>query len=129
MDPTGIDTVHWAYPGDPAAAVAARRRLAAQLRTWRIDAADAEPVLLVAYELLTNAVEHARTPFEVTISFDGTSVVVEVSDESPLLPDLQPLNLRAARGRGLQMVAALAKSWNCVAHANGKTIRAVISPG
>jgi two-component sensor histidine kinase len=129
MDPTGTDTVHWAYPRSPDAAVAARRRLAAQLRTWRIDAADAEPVLLVAYELLTNAVEHARTPFEVTVSFDGTSVVVAVSDESPLLPDLQPLNLRATRGRGLQMVAALAKSWNCVPHGGGKTVRAVITPG
>ena len=128
MDPTETDTVRWVYPASADAAVAARRRLAAQLRTWRIDEADAEPVLLVAYELLTNAVEHARTPFEVTASFDGTSVVVAVSDESPLLPDLQPLNLRATRGRGLQMVAALAKSWTCVPHASGKTIRAVITP-
>ena len=61
-------------------------------------------MLLVAYALRTDAVEHARTPFEVTVGFDGTSVVVAVSDESPLLPDLQPLNLRATRGRGLQMV-------------------------
>lgn len=128
MDPTETDAVHWAYPASPDAAVAARRRLAAQLRAWRIDEADAEPVLLVAYELLTNAVEHARTPFEVTVSFDGTSVVVAVSDASPKLPDLQPLNLRATRGRGMQMVAALAKSWTCVPHEGGKTVRAVITP-
>jgi hypothetical protein len=38
------------------------------------------------------------------------------------------LNLRAARGRGLQMVAALARSWNCLRHGGGKTIRAVIVP-
>jgi two-component sensor histidine kinase len=129
MNPTGIDTVRWAYPGSPVAAREARRRLAAQLQTWQVNMPDSEPVLLVAYELVTNAVEHARTPFELTISFDGTAVLVEVSDESTLLPHLQPLNLRATRGRGLQMVAALARSWKCVPHPGGKTIRAVILLG
>jgi two-component sensor histidine kinase len=128
MNPARIETVHWAYPGSPVAARDARRRLAAQLQTWQVNAADAESVLLVTHELVTNAVEHARTPFELTVSFDKTAVLVEVSDESTLLPDLQPLNLRAARGRGLQMVAALAKSWNWISHTGGKTIRAVIVP-
>jgi anti-sigma regulatory factor (Ser/Thr protein kinase) len=86
-------------------------------------------VLLIAYELSTNAVEHADTPFELAVSFDGNEVVVEVHDQSPLQPRPQPLDLRAARGRGLQMVAAMAKSWNCVQHEGGKTIRAVIIPG
>ena len=128
MNPARIETVHWAYPGSPVAARDARRRLAAQLQTWQVNAADAESVLLVAHELVTNAVEHARTPFELTVSFDKTAVLVEVSDESTLLPDLQPLNLRAARGRGLQMVTALAKSWNWISHTGGKTIRAAIVP-
>jgi hypothetical protein len=43
MNPARIETVHWAYPGSPVAARDARRRLAAQLQTWQVNAADAEP--------------------------------------------------------------------------------------
>jgi anti-sigma regulatory factor (Ser/Thr protein kinase) len=129
MDSSGIHKVRWAFSPIPTAATTARRRLAKQLQAWGISAPDADPVLLVANELVVNAVEHARTALELEVGFDGTAVVVEVHDESPLPPQLQPHNLRAARGRGLQMVAALAKSWSCVQHASGKTIRAVIIPG
>jgi two-component sensor histidine kinase len=129
MNQPGIETVCWSYSPIPTAATHARRRLAAQLHTWSIGTTDAEPILLIAHELVTNAIEHARTDLELAVSFDGTSVVVEVHDQSTLQPQLQPLDLRAARGRGLQMVAAMAKSWNCTQHANGKTVRAVIIPG
>jgi anti-sigma regulatory factor (Ser/Thr protein kinase) len=129
MNPAGSETVCWPYLPSPTAATQARRQLAAQLSTWGIGASDAEPVLLVAYELATNAVEHAGTPFDLAVSFDGTEVVVEVHDQSPLPPRPQPLDLQAARGRGLQMVEAMAKSWNCIQHEGGKTIRAVVIPG
>jgi hypothetical protein len=129
MDSPGIHKVRWAFTPIPTAPTTARRRLAKQLQAWGISAPDADPVLLVANELVANAVEHARTALELEVGFDGTAVVVEVHDESPLAPLLQPHNLRAARGRGLQMVAALAKSWSCVQHASGKTIRAVVIPG
>jgi hypothetical protein len=62
------------------------------------------------------------------VSFDGTAIVVEVHDESMLEPRLEPLN-PAARGRGLQMVEALAKRWRCMRHAGGKTVQAVIVVG
>jgi anti-sigma regulatory factor (Ser/Thr protein kinase) len=129
MNSAGTERVCWPYLPVPSAATHARRQLAAQLSTWGIGASDAEPVLLVAYELATNAVEHADTPFELAVTFDGTEVVVEVHDQSTLQPRPQPLDLRSARGRGLQMVAAMAKSWNCIQHEDGKTIRAVIIPG
>ena len=63
------------------------------------------------------------------MSFDGTAVVVEVHDQSMLEPRLQPFNPTAARGRGLQMVNALAKSWRSVRDAGGKTVQAVIVLG
>lgn len=129
MNTKGKDIVRWAFTPTPSAATQARRKLARQLHTWGISAANAEPVLLVAYELVANAVEHARTALELAVSFDNTAVLVEVSDESPLEPRLQPLNLSAVRGRGLQMVAALSKSWKCVRRGGGKTIQAVIVPG
>jgi hypothetical protein len=60
------------------------------------------------------------------VSFDGRAVVVAVQDGSMLEPHLRPFDLAAARGRGLQMVDALAKSWHWVQHAGGKTVQAVI---
>lgn len=127
MDPTGTETVRWAYPPLPASATHARHRLAAQLVTWEIGESETEPVLLIAYELMANAIEHARTPFELAVCFNGIAVVVDVRDESTLQPCLQPFDVHAARGRGLQMVAAMAKSWSCVQHADSKTVRAVIT--
>ncbi len=129
MDSAGTHEMRWAFAPVVAAPTHARRRLAQQLQVWGIIPPDSDPVLLVAHELVANAVEHARTALELAVSFDGTAVVVEVHDQSPLEPQLQPHNLTAVRGRGLQMVAALAKSWNYVQHAGGKTVRAVIIPG
>jgi anti-sigma regulatory factor (Ser/Thr protein kinase) len=129
MNSTRTRRVRWAFPPLLAATTHARRRLTGQLRAWGIPTQDAEPVLLVAHELVTNAVEHARTPLHLAASFDGAEVVIEVHDQSPLEPRLQPFNPTAARGRGLQMVAALATRWNWVRQACGKTIRAVILTG
>ena len=129
MDPARHETVRWRSSPTPAAPTRARHHLARHLEKWGISAADTELLLLVAYELCTNAVEHARTPLELTVSFDGQMVVIEVRDESDLPPRLQPFNVKAARGRGLQMVAALARSWTCVQQTHGKTIRAVLVLG
>ena len=126
MDSTRTRRVRWVYPPILAATTEARRRLIGQLRAWGIPDQGVEPVVLVAHELVTNAVEHARTPLQLAASFDGAEVVIEVHDQSPLEPRLQPFNPTAARGRGLQMVAALATRWNWVRQACGKTIPAVI---
>ena len=129
MDLPGIRKVAWAFTPILATPTRARRRLADQLHRWGITGPESESVLLVANELVANAVDHARTDLELVVSFDGTAVVVEVHDQSILEPCLRPLNPTAARGRGLQMVNALAKSWRCVRDAGGKTVQAVIVLG
>jgi hypothetical protein len=60
MDPTGTETVRWAYPPLPASATNARHRLAAQLVTWKIGEPETEPVFLIAYELMANAIPDFR---------------------------------------------------------------------
>lgn len=129
MDSTGTRRVRWTFDPVLTTPTRARRRLAEQLRAWGIGTPQCDPVLLVANELVANAVDHAHTALELAVSFDDTEVVVEVHDQSMLEPCLQPINTAAARGRGLQMVDALSKSWHCVRHASGKTVRAVIIPG
>jgi phosphoserine phosphatase RsbU/P len=49
-----------------------------------------------------------------------------VRDESIAEPQLQPVDLQAARGRGLQFVDALARRWSWTADASGKTVWAEI---
>lgn len=129
MDLPEIRKMGWAFTPILTTPTRARRRLAEQLRLWGIAESDSESVLLVANELVANAVDHAHTDFELAVSFDGTAVLVEVHDLSMLEPCLQPINPTAARGRGLQMVNALAKSWSCIREAGGKTVQAVIVLG
>jgi anti-sigma regulatory factor (Ser/Thr protein kinase) len=129
MDSPAIRTMGWAFTPILTTPTRARRRLADQLHLWGITADVSDAVLLVANELVANAVDHARTELELTVTLDSTVIVVEVHDQSTLQPCLQPLDPAAARGRGLQMVNALAKSWSCIRHAGGKTVQAVIVLG
>ena len=99
---------------------------------------------LVLTELVTNAVEHARTPLTVNVALllatanagdDGGSgardpvLRIEVTDGSTIPPLPQPLDPSATRGRGLQMVEALTTGWGHTATAAGKTVWAELAPG
>ncbi len=123
-----------------------RRAVTAQLRTGELRGIDGDDVALVLTELVTNAVEHARTPLTVTVGLRSTTgnagdvgkvgnggaagpvVRIEVADGSTAPPRPQPLDRWAARGRGLQMIEALATGWGYTATATGKTVWAEFAP-
>ncbi len=73
---------------------------------------DRDTVLLLASELVTNAVRHAATPFDLTVSVNGRGVVVAVVDHDrrhpPKLCDPGPED---THGRGLRIVEELSESW------------------
>ena len=73
---------------------------------------DVDTVLLLVSELVTNAVRHAATPFDVNIRVDGSQVTVEVVDHDgshpPRLRDPLPED---TSGRGLRIVDELSSSW------------------
>lgn len=106
----------------PTAPAAVRRRLSDELPGWGVGPDALDAALMVSTELVTNAVEHARTALELTVEPDGTDIVISVRDSSPSDPCLQPHRVLARRGRGLQMVAALARQWAWTAHPDGKTV-------
>ncbi|MFJ9769644.1 ATP-binding protein [Kitasatospora sp. NPDC101157] len=64
-------------------------------------------------ELIVNAWRHADTPAPVVqiLSLTSRTLRVGVSDESPMLPEVQSLDLLAESGRGLRLVAALTHRW------------------
>jgi anti-sigma regulatory factor (Ser/Thr protein kinase) len=105
-----------------------RRQASAVLRLWGLDAVGAAVELLVD-ELAGNAVRHARTPFSVTLTWDGHTLRGEVTDVNPLPP--QP-KLSAGPddlgGRGLLLVSQLADRWGFEGHSRGKTVWFELNP-
>ena len=76
-------------------------------------------VLVIASELATNAVEHAGTPFTVTVECTSAGVTVQVRDGSSLAPARRSPDPTADGGRGLVVVDALSGSWGVRAETDG----------
>ena len=83
--------------------------------------------LLTATEMVANAVDHARTPSTLTIELEERGLRIAVRDARPgrSLRAL-PVDPTAPRGRGLQMIEALAEAWGVTPDADGKTVWAVV---
>jgi anti-sigma regulatory factor (Ser/Thr protein kinase) len=106
------------YPPQPQSVRAARRALSSVLQERGLDVHDA--TLLVS-ELASNAVEHARTPFVVTVRI-GSALRVEVADESDLLPVITNPRAHSERGRGLAVVRAMSSRWGVEFCRTGKAV-------
>lgn len=95
--------------GDVLAVRAAARRW---LDAGQVSGALAHNVVLVASELATNALRHARSGFSVSLSrIEHDRVRVEVFDLDTRLPSPSLPDAEATGGRGLQIVAALSADW------------------
>jgi anti-sigma regulatory factor (Ser/Thr protein kinase) len=89
----------------------ARQLVAAFLTTSRFGG-DTDTVLLLVSELVTNAIRHARTPFELSVDVHGPEVTVSVLDHDRMhQPRLRQPAALDTSGRGLHLVQALAASW------------------
>ena len=117
-------------PPDPRSAREARKAIVGFLAECGTDDELAERAGAIVTELVTNAVLHAATPVGLTVRWDGTGVMVEVTDGSsvrPVSPDL-PFG-DAVTGRGLALVDALATAWGTVKSRYGKTVWVLIGDG
>ncbi len=117
-------TVRAAYPADRTAVASARRFVRQTLVEWGADDAIDDAVLLTS-ELATNAVIHARTPFEVICRAIGACVQVEVvdGDTTRVLPAPgKGDDPDRVSGRGLLMPIVLAVEWGVSYGAASKTV-------
>ena len=73
-----------------------------------------EAAALCVTELATNAVLHARTEFRVGVTVRPEAVRVEVEDRSPMEPRRLVHTVGSSTGRGMDMVALLARAWGVV---------------
>ena len=77
-------------------------------------------------ELVDNAVEHGGGLLGVAVGREEHGVKVSVLDGSTDPPTVRPHDPLAERGRGLQVVEALALRWGYLVHDVGKTVWARI---
>ena len=90
---------------------AAREFVADALQEQGFDG-DTEIVLLLASELVTNAVRHAATPFEITVDVDDDGVRVAVIDgDVDHGPRVRHPGPDDTNGRGLLLVDQLSAVW------------------
>jgi anti-sigma regulatory factor (Ser/Thr protein kinase) len=112
---------------DPASAAVVRRSIAADLSSRAVAPDRIDDVVLVASELVSNAVVH--TPADLVddgldVGWDvrPDCVLIQVIDPSPDLPRRRPTTESDTRGRGLSIVAALALDWGVRRTPAGKQV-------
>lgn len=96
-------------------------------RDWGIPDA-ATPVKIVSSELVTNAVRHAGTMVDLTVSLRDHRIRVSVRDGVTELARMQSPTESEDHGRGLLIVDSLSVAWGNVSFTQGKTVWATVAP-
>ena len=110
------------FAADSGSPRAARQFVTDALRDWGHSGTLLDDAQLVLSELATNAIVHACSSFSVVARSENASVRLSVRDHSPLQPTLRANGPMALCGRGLHLVAALARDWGVEATSDGKTV-------
>lgn len=102
-------TSAWSLPEDLSAASFARQRVAEQLAGQGLPDATVDDLVLIASELVANAVRHGSPPAVLTLEVGPDRIRILVSNHGSA-PDPRVLTADpdADHGRGLAMVEALA---------------------
>jgi anti-sigma regulatory factor (Ser/Thr protein kinase)/anti-anti-sigma regulatory factor len=115
----------------PAASAAARTFVRETCRYWQLALPDAtvmERAVLLANELVTNAVVHAGTDIRLRLELRGDRLHIAVRDDNPRLLRLVVPDWQAEGGRGLWLVEQLARAWGVNPHPEGgKVVWCVLS--
>lgn len=85
--------------------------------------------VVVVSELAANAVDHARTSYDVHVVAEAGRARVEVCDQSTTRPLAQRPTRGAERGRGLLLVELIAADWGVEHRPGGKCVWARVGPG
>ncbi|MFI1092635.1 SpoIIE family protein phosphatase [Streptomyces sp. NPDC020917] len=118
LGPDQVST--WDLPQDPAVVGQARTCCTDTLRIWGLDALDFTTELIVS-ELVTNAIRHAVGPIRLRL-IRHASLICEVTDASSTSPRLRHARTTDEGGRGLFLVARMARRWGTRYTAEGKVI-------
>jgi anti-sigma regulatory factor (Ser/Thr protein kinase) len=99
------------------------RGVVRQLLDGELDENALDTAELCVSELVTNAILHASTDVELSVTLARRRVRLAVRDQSSQLPTLERHTRTASTGRGLAMVIAIADAWGIERHDHrGKTV-------
>ncbi len=128
--PTTVDVagnvVMWDLGSGSGQSRQARGHMSALVTAWGLADDHVDSALYVMNELVDNAVDHGGGLLGGAVSREVNGAKISVLDGSPDPPIVRPHNPLAGRGRGLQVVEALALSWGYLVHDFGKTVWARI---
>ena len=129
-EPESTVSVH--VPHEQASAARVRWRFAADLRAAHVTGQVADDALLIASELVTNAVRHARPlqpgGLRVSWQISPAQIGVSVTDGgSATAPAALAAAKSALGGRGLHIVHHLASAWDVSRSREGTTVWAVLA--
>ena len=100
----------------------ARRFAIRTLASWGAQWLE-DDVRVVASELATNALLHARTEFTLGLALDGDRLRLTLADGSAVQPRMRRFDsAESTTGRGLRMVAELAQAWGVEKDGVGKAV-------
>ncbi len=108
--------------GDARAARLARRATSAALDEWAVRGDVVDVAVLLAAELVNNAVTHTGRPRQLRLRLLAGRIVIEVSDADVRPPRRLLQDATAEGGRGLMIVAALASTWGVRFEGSGKIV-------
>ena len=110
------------FEANESAVVEARHLVARHLTERSVPRTLVDEAVLTTSELLTNAIVHGVGPIDVRLRTNAREVLIEVQDRATFQPrKLRPTS-EDEHGRGLQIVAALAKRWGTRATEDGKSV-------
>jgi len=105
----------------PQSAASARRFVDETLQRWECGELF-DVVGLLTSELVTNAILHAQSEIELSVSMTPDVIRIDVADHSADLPNPRVAAEEDTSGRGLGLVEALATSWGVDERPGGKSV-------
>ncbi len=99
-----------------------RRMVDRHLREWQVPENERREIVLMASELVTNAITHGRPPIDLRMHRTGHEVVLEVQDRVLYRPRRHRAEHDDEHGRGLQIVSVLADAWGSRPTGTGKSV-------
>jgi PAS domain S-box-containing protein len=82
----------------------------------------ADTACLLVSELMSNAVRHAHQTIDLRLHHTDREIIIEMTDDNPVMPARAVSGLSDEYGRGLALVETLASSWGSLPSDGGKIV-------